>query len=53
MGIFAAFQEYPCPVFVADAHVDVGRFEFQLPGAGDELVLTNYGDSRHIRTQGG
>ena len=53
MRIFAVVQEDPRPVFVAHAHMDVGRFEFQLPGADDELVLTNYGDSRQIHTQGG
>ena len=53
MRVFAIIQEDPCPVFVADAHVDVGRFELQLPGADNELVLAYYGDGRHVRIQEG
>ena len=48
MGIFAVVQEDPCPVFVPDTHVDVGRLEVKLPGADNELILANDGHRRHI-----
>ena len=34
MGIFAVVQEYPCPVFIPDAYVDVGRPQNQIPWCG-------------------
>ena len=50
MGILAAVQEDPSPVFIPD--VDVGRLQIKLPGADDELVLAYDDHRRHIHLQG-
>ena len=51
MGIFAVVQKDPCPVFVPDAYVDVGRLKIKFPGADSELVLAHDGHRRHIHLQ--
>lgn len=50
VGILAVVQEDPCPVFISDAHMYVGRFE--LSRADDELALAYRRHRRHIRLQG-
>ena len=52
MRIFAVVQEDPCPVFVPDAHVDVGRLKIKFPGSDNKLVLAYDGHRRHIHLQG-
>ena len=53
MGIFAVVREYPCPVFIADAYVNMGRLKIELSGADNELVLAYDSHRRHIHLQGG
>ena len=51
MGIFAVVQEDPCPVFIPNTYVDVGRLKIKLSGADNELVLAYDGHRRHIHLQ--